>query len=257
MNPTNIDTASNATQQMMDNQNQIEPIQYQSASANTTMQTASGDWTMRDKLIFGLFAFTVLGGSIWFVQRFVFNYFKDKEANKGFEDGSAAAIARQIKMAFDNNGYWGTDEDALRAALKTVKTQEHWKDIVASYKKQYNQNLLSDISDELQTSEYNEMMNIITAKPSKDKKAKTVNNYTAWARRIKAAFDKTYMGIPGTDETALLSVFNEVPTRAAFQLTGEAYKKEFGTNIIEAMQSEAEFGQFEKWMSIIIKKPKK
>ncbi len=262
MIPTNINTNSSATPQVMTYQNEIEAIHYPTATANNTPhikhveQAAQSNWTMKEKLIFGVFSFAAIGGSVWFVQRYVFNYFKDKEANKSFEDGSAAAIARQIKMAFENDGYWGTDEDALRTTLRTVKTQEHWKEIITSYHRQYKGNLLADLSDELQTSEYNEMMQIITAKPSKDGKTKTVNSYTAWARRIKAAFDKTYMGLPGTDETALLSVLNELPTIVAFQFTGAAYKKEFGANIIDAMKSEAEFGQFEKWMSIIIKKPK-
>ncbi len=84
-----------------------------------------------------------------------------------------------------------------------------------------------------------------------------VNAYDAWAKRLKAAFDKVYGFLPGTDADAIVAVFNEIPTQTAFIQTAVSYKKLYGTNMLEDMQSEAEFGQYADWMKIITQKKKK
>jgi hypothetical protein len=100
------------------------------------------------------------------------------------------------------------------------------------------------------------MLQIIAAKPDKEGQAPTTNQYTAWAKRLKAAFDKTYSFIPGTDEDAIKAVFSEIPTQNAFIQVGKAYSKEFGENIITVLKSELEVWEYGEYMKIITSKRK-
>ena len=159
-------------------------------------------------------------------------------------------------MAFENDGYWGTDIVTLRKVLTEIKSKAQLKKIFDAYTKEYQKNLYKDMSDELQTSEYNEMLQIIAAKPDKEGQASTTNQYTAWAKRLKAAFDKTYGFISGTDEKAIKAVFNEIPTQTAFIQVGKAYYKEFGENLITVLKGELEVWEYGDYMKIITAKRK-
>lgn len=224
----------------------------------TTKQQAPNEtWTLKEKVVYGLLGLAGVGGTIWLGRKIILNALANKEENKSFEDGSAATIAKQIKMAFENDGWWGTNVTALREALVSVQSQDDWDKIVKSYQKLYNSNLLKDLSDELQSTEYNEMLQIINAKPKKRGQATQANQYRAWAKRLKAAFDKEYGFLPGTDEAAIIATLNEIPTQTAFIQTGVEYKKLYGANIIDDLKSESEFGEYDEWMKIIVQKRKK
>jgi len=213
--------------------------------------------SVKEKLIYSAIGLAVLGGGVYFGRKLILNKVANKEENQSFEDGSSATIAKQIKMAFDNDGWWGTNTNALRNALRQISSKDEFIKVQKSYQKLYNSNLLKDMSDELQSTEYNEMLQIIAGKPPKKGQAPTVNAYDAWAKRLKAAFDKVYGFLPGTDADAIVAVFNEIPTQTAFIQTAVSYKKLYGTNMLEDMQSEAEFGQYSDWMKIITIKRKK
>jgi hypothetical protein len=96
---------------------------------------------------------------------------------------------------------------------------------------------------------------ILSAKPQK-KTAQGVLNYLAWAKRLKAAFDKMYGFVPGTDEEAIKAVFNEVPTQAAFLKVSEAYLNKYHTSLLDDLKSELEFWEYPEYMNIITSKPK-
>lgn len=226
-------------------------------SHDVIKQHTEESWTLKEKIVYSLIGIVGVGGTIWLGNKLIKNARANKEENKSFEDGSSATIAKQIKMAFDNDGWWGTNTDALREALVSVQSQEDWDKIIKSYQKLYNSNLLKDMSDELQSTEYNEMLQIINAKPKKRGQAPAISPYKAWAKRLKAAFDKEYGFLPGTDSAAITATFNEIPTQAAFIQVGVEYKRQFGTNLIDDLKAEAEFGQYAEWMGIIIHKRKK
>lgn len=231
---------------------EIVPVNY---SVPTT--TDKDSWTTKEKIVYSLLAALGVGGTIWLGRKIVLGLIANKEENKSFDDGSSATIAKQIKMAFENDGWWGTNIEALREALTSVASQQDWNKIVKSYNKLYNSNLLKDLADELQSTEYNEMLQIINAKPLKKGDAPQSNQYKAWAKRLKAAFDKSYGFLPGTDEAAITSVMNEIPTQAAFIQVGAEFKKLYGTNVLEDMKAESEGSEYNEWLKIIIQKRKK
>lgn len=213
-------------------------------------------WTLKEKILFSLLGVVVVGGTIYIGRKIILDKIANKEENKSFEDGTSATSAKQIKMAFENDGWPGTDTESLRSTLREIPSKEEFAKVVKSYQKLYNGNLIKDMSDELQSTEYNEMLQILAAKPDKKGQAPSPIAYTAWAKRMKAAFDKEYGFFGGTDAEAIIAVFNEIPTQTAFVKVAVEYKRLYGTNMLEDMKGESEFGQYDDWMKIITAKRK-
>jgi hypothetical protein len=217
-------------------------------------------WTLKEKLLYSLIGLVVVGGTIFIAKKIIRDREANKEENKSLDAGSPAAYAKQIKMAFENDGWPGTNTNALRNTLREIPTQDIFEKVKKSYARMYSKarkeaNLLDDMSSELQSTEYNEMMQIVDAKPEKKETVAPSVRYKAWAKRMKAAFDKTYGFLPGTDSDAIVAVFNEIPDQAAFVKVTDAYRQLYGTNMLDDLKSESEFGQYADWMKIITSKP--
>lgn len=240
---------------------QVIPQAPVQAYVVATTQQPTEAWTLKEKIVYSLLGLVGVGGSIWLGRKIILNRAANKEQKNSFEDGTSATIAKQIKMAFENDGWWGTNVTALRQTLTSVASKDDWNKVLKSYEMLYSTptakaNLLKDMSDELQSTEYNEMMQIIDAKPQKKGQASAINQYRAWAKRLKAAFDKQYGFLPGTDDVAITTTLNEIPTQAAFIQMGVEYKRLYGTNVMDDLKAESEFGQYDDWMTIIFQKRK-
>lgn len=212
--------------------------------------------SLKEKVVYSLLAIAGITGAIVLGKKMIDKVISNRAHAKSFEDGSPETIAKQIKMAFENDGYFGTNTQALRNALVQIKSKDELNKVYKAYQREYGSSLYKDMSDELQSTEYNEMLQIMEAKPQKTGQAPTANQYVAWAKRLKAAFDKTYAFIPGTDETAIKAVFTELPTQAAFINVGKAYYQLYGDNLIEALKAELEMWEYPDYMKIILAKPK-
>lgn len=221
----------------------------------------TGELTTREKIQYSLIGIIVLGGAAILVGSLVRKGRANTEERKTLEDGSAATFAKQLKMAFENDGWPGTDEQAIREVLRKIASKEDFKQVMDSYQRLYNESLLRDMKDELTTSEYTEMLSIISAKPDRySMNAGTPpplssQQYQAWARRLKAAFDLDYGLFPGTDEDAIRAVFLEIPNQSAFQQVAAMYKAEFGNDLISDLKSELEFWEYGPMMQLITNKP--
>jgi hypothetical protein len=213
--------------------------------------------SIKNEFIYGMLGLLAVGSAIYFGRKFIWKRIANKEENSSLEEGTAPTYAKQLKMSFENDGWPGTDTTALRNTLRQIKTKGEFKQVMESYSKLYNSNLLKDMSNELQSTEYNEMIQIVAGKPEKKGIVPTKTLYTAWAKRMKAAFDKSYGLFPGTDSDAIIAVFTEMPTQTALVQTAGVYKSLFGSNMLQDLKNEGEFGQYEQWMKIIIAKPAK
>jgi hypothetical protein len=220
--------------------------------------TTNNDLTVKEKILYSMIGLGIVGGGVFFGRKLVVKSVANREEKKSFEDGTPATYAKQIKMAFDNDGWWGTDTEKLRSTLRDIPSKQVFLKVQESYKKLYNSNMITDMSDELQTTEYNEMLQIIGQKPDKTggKPANAITSYEGWAKRLKAAFDKSYGFLPGTDEDAIKAVFNEMPTQKAFYITAAFYKKLYGNNLIDDLKSELEVWELSDYLKIITTKPK-
>lgn len=199
----------------------------------------------------------LLGGSFFLVRKIIRTVSERKVEQKSLEEGTPETFAKGLKMAFENDGWPGTNMVEVRRILTQIPDKEFFESVRKTYQQRYHKPLTSDLSDELQSSEYKEVISIIAAKPSKKVKAGTAPtyNYLAWAKRLKAAFDKEYGFIPGTDEPAIKQVFFEIPTRSAFLKVAEAYQQEYRTSLIDDLKSELEFWEYNDYMKIITNKP--
>lgn len=222
---------------------------------------AAQQLTTRDKIQYGLIGIIVLGGAAILVTNLIRKTRSNTEERKTLDDGSPATFAKQLKMAFENDGWPGTDEEAIRDTLRRIRSRQEFNEVVTSYQRLYNENLLRDLKDELTTTEYNEMLAIISMKPERYnpqatmQEQLTLQHYEAWARRLKAAFDISYGIFPGTDEDAIKAVFLEIPTQAAFQQVSKMYGSLFGSDLMRDLNSELEFWERDDMMKIVSGKP--
>lgn len=229
---------------------------------NPNTSTHGDEFTLKEKLTYTFIGVAVLGGSFFIGRSLIRGARATREEKKTFEDGTPATYAKQIKMAFENDIWfgWGTDEEALRKVFLSIPSKEEFKKVINSYQKLYARSMMADMQEELTTSEYNEMLAIIASKLERGTEPiqyqLNYSQYQSWARRLKVAFDITYWFVPGTDEDAIKRVFMEIPTQAAFWEVGKVYKKEYGNDLIEDLKSELEFWEYRSYMAIIENKAK-
>ena len=220
------------------------------------------DFTGKEKIQYGLVSILVLGGSIYAGRKLVKTAKSNSEEKKTFEEGGSATYAKQIKMAFDNDTWlgWGTDEQSLRTTFRAIPSKAEFKKVIQSYQNLYSRSMMKDMQEELTSTEYNEMLSIIAGKPERYAKGSVLqlnnNQYTSWARRLKAAFDISYGPFPGTDEDAIKAVFMELPSQVDFLKVGTAYQKEFNRTLVNDLKAELEFWEYGTFMQIINTKPK-
>ncbi len=220
------------------------------------------EFTLEEKIKYGILGLVVLGGSFFIGRSIIRKARSTSEEKKTYEEGSAATYAKQIKMAFENDMWWGwgTDEDALRKIIRAIPSKEEFKKVINSYQKLYARSMMADMQDELTTSEYKEMLAIIAAKPERGNSVQQIQlsplQYQSWAKRLRAAFEVSNWVFPGTDEDAIKAVFLEMPTQAAFAETAKVYQSLYGGKLLSDLKSELEFYEYDPMMEIIMKKPK-
>lgn len=212
----------------------------------------------REVILFSMGSLLLIGGTFFIGRKLVRDAIKKNEENASVDDDSIASYAKGIKMAFDNDGWWGVDKTALRNVITTIPSKDVFNKVLKSYQRLYNRNLMADMQSELNTTEYNEMMAIVNSKTtaSKDGQVYLSNKqYEGWAKRLKSAFDKTYGFIPGTDEEAIRTVFTEIPSKKAFVQVSRAYLSLYNRNLLSDLKGELEFWEYEPMMKIITSKP--
>ena len=212
--------------------------------------------SLKEKILFSLTGAVVLGGSIYFFSRWWTKKKADREERKSIHEGSEADFANRIHQAIDD---WGTDEEQLRQVLKEIPSLEMLRKVDKSFQKtdKDKRPLMKALKEELSISEFEEMRAILFSKPERAAAgSKPYHDSRKWAIRLKAAFDKTYGFIPGTDEEAIRVVFSEIPSQAAFVEVGKEYEKVYGRNLIADLKSELEFWEYGDYMKMITSKPK-
>jgi hypothetical protein len=220
------------------------------------------EFTVKEKITYGILGFVLIGGSFFIGRSLIRKARATTEEKRTYEDGNPATYAKQIKMAFENDMWWGwgTDEEALRKVITAIPSKEEIKKVISSYQKLYARSMMADMQDELTTSEYKEMLAIIAAKPERGNTIQqtqlSVLQFQSWAKRLRAAFEVSYWFLPGTDEDAIKTVFLEMPTQAAFTETAKAYQSLYGDDLVADLKAELEFYEYDPMMEIMMKKPK-
>lgn len=194
--------------------------------------------------------------AIKFASNKIRNAIASNTESNSFGESNHATWAKQLKMAFDNDGWWGTDEASIRRVLLSVPSKEDFTKVQSQYKKLYKgRNLIKDMTGELKTTEYNEMLAILQSKPEKARDAVEGRIYDphGWATRLYNAMSIYYAGfIPGTDEEAIMAVLNEIKTQKEFEDIKDAYQSMYGSSLETDLDGDLDWSM--DWREIINKK---
>jgi len=94
------------------------------------------------------------------------NFKKGIRAQQALRPGNPAAIASQLKLAFENDNAfgWGTDEEMLFQSIENIPDKLTFKRVQKAYRDLYGSHLSQDLKNELTSSEYASMLMLINAK---------------------------------------------------------------------------------------------
>lgn len=99
------------------------------------------------------------------------HFYKKSRANqsekRSLEEGDPATVAKQLKMAFDNDNYfgWGTNEEMILKLFRELPSKNMYSKVQKEYFRLYNRSLNADLEEEMSSEEYNELIRILNAKP--------------------------------------------------------------------------------------------
>jgi hypothetical protein len=101
------------------------------------------------------------------IKAVVKNFKQGIRENQALTEGNPAAFATQLKMAFENDNYfgWGTDEEAVFTVLEMIPTSSVMNKVQRAYRDLYGRNLAADLKDELSSEEFATALQIINSKP--------------------------------------------------------------------------------------------
>lgn len=203
----------------------------------------------------------LIGGVVFLTARHFLRKTKSGKAEKeSLNDGTPQNFAKRLKMAFENDGWFGTNVVEVRKVFTEIPDLATFTKVSQKYEELTRQSkgaLFKDLTEELTSSEYYEIQSILKAKPAKPGQKPVFNWNSAYAmvHRIKAAFDYTILGMPSTDKGALESALNQIPSLYAFAMVKVAYKKEYGHEIEADLDSELDVFDF-SWKNIVYSKPR-
>jgi hypothetical protein len=98
------------------------------------------------------------------------HFYKKTRANlsekRSLEEGDPATFAKQLKMAFENDNYfgWGTNWNVVKQVFLTIQSKNMYAKVQREYFNLYSKSLNADLEDELSSEEYNELIRILNAK---------------------------------------------------------------------------------------------
>jgi hypothetical protein len=98
------------------------------------------------------------------------HFYKKALANqsekRSLEEGDPATFAKQLKMAFENDNYfgWGTNWIVVKQVFESIPSKSMYTKVQREYLRMYAKSLNADLEDELTSDEYNELIRILNGK---------------------------------------------------------------------------------------------
>jgi hypothetical protein len=98
------------------------------------------------------------------------HFYKKALANqsekRSMEEGDPATFAKQLKMAFENDNYfgWGTNWIVVKQVFESIPSKSMYTKVQREYLRMYAKSLNADLEDELTSDEYNELIRILNGK---------------------------------------------------------------------------------------------
>lgn len=216
-----------------------------------------------DKTVIRIAVYTLgslaLGTGFFFLGRHIYRSHRQKRAAKQIlTDNSPENYATRMQKAlFDG---WWANVDRIRQMFNEIPSKEFFKEVATQYGKvnrKPDTQLFLDLRSELTDQEFTEMTNILAAKPARTGQKATfdMKAAAAMAKRIKSAFDYTWMKMDGTDKKALKQALLDIPSLRGFAMVMVAYKQLYKTDLTSDLDKELDAFDF-SWKEIVYTKPK-
>ena len=106
-------------------------------------------------------------GTFLAIRALVRNFKQDLQERHALTKGNPAAFATQLKMAFENDNFfgWGTDEERVFQTLEAIPDWSTWLKVQRAYRDlNSGRNLATDLQEELNSEEFDRAMQIINSK---------------------------------------------------------------------------------------------
>lgn len=116
----------------------------------------------------------VVGGTaIYFGSKQIKKAKQQSAGKDALSIGKPENTASMLRLAFENDYWPGTDEEALFAALNQMPSQAYYQEVIKAYRKLYessfwmglSNDLAQDMKSELSSSDYMKAAQIIASKP--------------------------------------------------------------------------------------------
>ena len=103
-----------------------------------------------NSIAIGLGVSALVATGIYFGSKFIRNKIANHTESESFGGNMHSTWAKQIKNAFVNNGWWGTDEVLLRNTLTAIPSKQDFKKVQIAYRKLFKgENLVEKMTGEL------------------------------------------------------------------------------------------------------------
>jgi hypothetical protein len=105
-------------------------------------------------------------GLFFLARHFFRKTLANQSEKRSLDEGDPATYAKQLKMAFDNDNYfgWGTNWEVVKQVFTDLPSKNMYAKVQKEYMRLYNKSLNADLEDELSSEQYNELIRIVNTK---------------------------------------------------------------------------------------------
>ena len=180
--------------------------------------------------------------------------------NNSIEEKSPESFAKEFRQGFDNDGWWGTNVPRVRKTMQDMPSRQFFKKVMDAYGRLYmGENMMRRMEDELTSTEYDEILNILRGKPlstrSSDIRKANAMKIVYWAKRLNEAVNYTIAFLPGRDSDGIEAVLREIPNQRTYKLVESYYPRiSSGKSLRDDLRG-YRFWKYSEYMKIIQSKP--
>jgi hypothetical protein len=202
----------------------------------------------KNYVLWGIIGTAAAGTLVYFGWKLITDKISDRENKGSLDNEDPAYYAKQFKIGFDNNNWYGSDTETVRETMLAIPSKDFFEKVAQSYQRQYKSSLYKDLEAKLKSTEYQEMQAIYKVKPQKTggSNAAPIYDPYAWATRIHAAVNYETWGVAwGTDEEAIKQVIREIPNQSAWNDLKAAYESKYSLDIGEEIDGDLDSDEYD------------
>jgi hypothetical protein len=221
---------------------------YDTASVRVESHERDSSARFKNYVLWSILGTAAAGTVIYLGWKLATDKISNLENRGSLDNEDPAYYAKQFKIGFDNNNWYGSDTETVRQAMLSIPSKDFFEKVAQSYHRQYKSSLYKDLESKLKSTEYREMQAIYKIKPQKSggNKATPIYDPYAWATRINAAVNYETMGLFwGTDLNAIKQVVREVSNQSQWNDLKAAYESKYSLDIAEDIDADVSASEYD------------